>query len=261
MKALAICILLLASLSATAEDMRAYRRETQTLVQRGQYREALERMVWFHHHALEQDPTVYGTRLTTALDAWKRLASYYGPAKQALTRTRDRSEERLLERGGSRQIFNDLVAINRALGEAGKSLEIFQKLHDDHPQAALRYWNLIKDDVLVQMDVDLADEYVTDPMIEFVKIKKSHERSAKLAANRPNSDPEILRHHQELFVTKSRTLAGVAAKRDDSDTTVEIQQTALNQIDEPALRSIITDGLPELPSSLPPAADPPAAVE
>lgn len=256
MKLLTFALILLGTLGSMAEDMRVYLRQTQSLVQRGQHQQALERMIWFHENAVRQDPSMYATRLTTALDAWKRLADFYKPAHQALVSTRDRAEARVLSRGGSRQLFADAVAINRVLEEPERSLQMFRTLHLDRPRLARQYWPLARDVVLTHGAPHLAGEYIRDPMAEFESSKKTYQRLAKLGAKRQGANPEILRQRQEQFVVEARQLAEVAVVKGDSEAAIQIQKATLELVDDPALQSLLTSGLPKVPEPLPPAEDP-----
>ena len=47
--------------------MQKYLSDTQEMVRKGKYKEALERFVWFHEHALEHDPAMTGVRLSFAV--------------------------------------------------------------------------------------------------------------------------------------------------------------------------------------------------
>jgi len=59
------------------QDMCKYMDDTHTLVKQGKYAEALERMIWFHNHALEHELGMYGVRLSFALSEWKELGDVY----------------------------------------------------------------------------------------------------------------------------------------------------------------------------------------
>ncbi|MDX1982468.1 MAG: hypothetical protein SFV51_19490, partial [Bryobacteraceae bacterium] len=46
----------------------------------GDYAEALQKYLWFHHHALEHDMALSGVRLSYALNEWWELGKAYPPA-------------------------------------------------------------------------------------------------------------------------------------------------------------------------------------
>jgi len=60
--------------------MQVYLNETNKMVKKGQYKEALQRFIWFNEHALEYDESMTGVRLSFALGYWKELGDIYPPA-------------------------------------------------------------------------------------------------------------------------------------------------------------------------------------
>ncbi len=79
-----IAIFMMPSFRVEAEDMQKYLQDTQKMVSQGKYKEALKRNIWFHNHALEHRPSMYGVRLSFALSYWKSLGEIYPPAQKAL---------------------------------------------------------------------------------------------------------------------------------------------------------------------------------
>ena len=261
MKSLTLAFLLLGSLTTFAEDMQAYLRKTQSLAQHSQHQQALERMIWFHGNALREDPTIYSTRLSVALGGWARLASFYAPAKTALVRTRDRDEIQIVERGGSRQQFADLVAIDRALGKPEHSLEVFNKLHTAHPKRAEQYWPLIRDLALEEGELILASTYITDVMSEFEPLRKNYERRLKSSSKPPGTKSAMQLAREERFVAETRPLIELAVSIGDAEDAIQIQKQALELVEDPKQKMILTAGLPEISAPLPPAEDPPLREE
>lgn len=60
----------------------------------GRHAEALRDLLWFHEHALDLEPSLYGLRLSFALGAWKDLADVYPPAMAELRAAKRRGEAR-----------------------------------------------------------------------------------------------------------------------------------------------------------------------
>ena len=121
-------------------DMQAYLNQTRERVREGRYQEALERMLWFHHNALTYMPSMAGVRLSFALADWKRLADEYKPALDSMIATRSESERQFFRNPGDRRHFLDVRAFNRVLGEEHRTLEIFDRLATEHPEAAKVQW-------------------------------------------------------------------------------------------------------------------------
>jgi hypothetical protein len=88
----------------------------QRAVKEGCYEEALSEFVWFHEHALEELPSLYGVRLSFALSYWAQLAEVYPKARVVLEQIRDKKADAVLSPSADRALFHDVVAINRVLG-------------------------------------------------------------------------------------------------------------------------------------------------
>ena len=138
----AMVLTMMASLTAHAEDMRKYLNDTQTLVRDGKHEEALERFIWFHYHALEHQPSMYGVRLSFALSYWKQLGDVYPPALTALKITRDYKTDLFVQNKGNRNLFHDVMALNRTLGQDIKTVDLFRTLDIDQADLAKECWDV-----------------------------------------------------------------------------------------------------------------------
>ena len=145
MKILIILFILQIPLSVYAEDMQQYLKDTQTMVLRGMHKEALERYIWFHDHALEHDAKMDEVRLSSALESWKSLGNIYPPAKLALEETRDRKTDQILKGEGNVRLFHDVVALNRTLDEKNKTTVLFETLDRENPALAQHCWDIAKE--------------------------------------------------------------------------------------------------------------------
>jgi hypothetical protein len=57
----------------------------------GRHQEALDGLLWFHHHALEEQRSLRAVRLSYALYEWLDLGRVYPPARQALEDVREQT--------------------------------------------------------------------------------------------------------------------------------------------------------------------------
>ena len=126
MKQLLTLFFIAISASLNAQELREYLQETKVLISKGQYKEALERHIWFHEHALDKDKSMQGVRLSFALGDWKELGDLYPPALKALTDIRDTKTGEILNSGGTKELFADVNGINRTLGEGEKTATLFE---------------------------------------------------------------------------------------------------------------------------------------
>ena len=102
----------------------------------GRYGEALRDYIWFHEHALEHEPSLYGVRLSFALWYWIELGHVYPEARSALKRIRDEKTARLLNGDADRDLFQDVESINERLENDEATYELFAALERANPDFA-----------------------------------------------------------------------------------------------------------------------------
>jgi hypothetical protein len=210
-----------------AEDMQKYLATTQEMARQGKYKEALERHIWFHDHALEQQPSIYGVRLSFALGYWQELGDKYPPAKKAFIETRDRKTRRIMNGTGDAALFSDVAAFNETLQEEKKTLALFEFLDKENPALAKRCWHEVKNSVISSRRFDLARRYLHDLIGEFARIKLFYDQNVA-----HYDDPRMSRgifqpYNENNFVEDSLRLIQVAVAWKDLDSAREIQKRAL----------------------------------
>ena len=219
------------------QDMRKYMDDTHTLVKQGKYAEALERMIWFHNHALEHDPAMCGVRLSFALLYWNELGKVYPPALEALIKDRD-DKTALLESGKDECLFfADVAAINRELKEDSKTIELFRKLDKDHPALAERCWIFARRNVMEAKDYALARKYSKDIASELGMIITLHQEVAK----NNSYDADYKRWSDNDFVEKTLVLIHRALEIEDFDAAREIQAKALIVLNDDRIRNAVPE--------------------
>jgi hypothetical protein len=129
----------------------------------GRYEEALEGLLWFHHHALEDQPSLRGVRLSYALYEWANLGQVYPPARQALEDVREQAAQALLRGDGDRALFYEVVAIDEALGRRSATYELYVALADQAPELAAECAQLALPAIAAAKDYRLADRIRRDP--------------------------------------------------------------------------------------------------
>ena len=129
----------------------------------GRHEEALRDLLWFHEHALEHDRAFYGVRLSFALGYWKELGDKYPPALEALTSVKRRSEAALIRGKGDRDLFHEVVSINRELDLVRDTYDLFLALKRAHPALAKNCAHLAIEALVEARDFKLASEYLPHP--------------------------------------------------------------------------------------------------
>src|SRR5580693_7535945 len=84
----------------------------------GAHAQALDKFMWFHHHAIRIIPALAGVRLSFALQYWWNLSEVYPPALDALQKLRDNAEAACHDDRSNREIFLDLSSLNELLGDS-----------------------------------------------------------------------------------------------------------------------------------------------
>lgn len=238
MKILLAIAITLAAASAHAEDMQKYLSDTQEMVRQGKHEEALQRFRWFHDHALEHDPAMYGVRLSFALGYWKALGDVYPPARAALVETRDRKEKNILQGKGTAHLFHDVASLNNTLGDDQKTVELFRKLDAEQNDLAKQCWDMAKDSIIKGKAYDLARKYIGNPVREWGKVQAMYEQHKAMYGGN-NFGDHFKAYSENRFVEESIKLIHVALALDDKKAAREIQKRALDIIDDYRLNDAI----------------------
>jgi tetratricopeptide (TPR) repeat protein len=238
MKCLLPLLLLLGPLVSPGEDLQNYLIKTQQLVREGKYEEALERYVWFHHHVLEYEPALAGVRLSFALSYWKDLGDVYPPALRAMRTIRDEKTRQLENGRGNRNLFQDVVALNRRLGQYEKSVRLFRQLDQQQPKLAKACWRFARTPVFRAKAYDLAAAYVGDPVREFDKLKTEYEQNIKRYGQEYFGE-QYREWNENRLVTRSVQLIEVALALGNEQAARAIQQKALATVDDDRIRDAV----------------------
>ena len=98
------------------------------LAQKGKDAEALSEYLWCFDHGLEASPAFVGVRVSFLLMNIKNLAAHYPPAQQALETRRDELQAKVSAGSTDSHSIQDLVSLNKALGQEEKNLAVFDQL-------------------------------------------------------------------------------------------------------------------------------------
>lgn len=129
----------------------------------GRHEEALRDLLWFHENALKHDRAYYGVRLSFAVGYWKELADLYPPALEALQSVKKQSEAALRRGEGGRDLFNDVVSINRELNRESDTYKLFLTLKRKHRASTRKFGDLAVEAIVGAGDFKLASECLPHP--------------------------------------------------------------------------------------------------
>jgi hypothetical protein len=206
----------------------------------GKYEDALRDHLWFHEHALDEDPSLAGVRLSFALRDWIYLAEQFPLARRALQAIRDRDTQRLLNGGATLQRFMDINAINSALGEDRATHELFSQIDAQIPELARQCAELAMPSLVAVEDFALARRYLPAPLERIAGLAQRLNDFAQEMASRgsTSSAPALLSY--VLNYTKEVRLITEVLRRTGEDELVEqVASAALEQLKSDALRDAV----------------------
>jgi hypothetical protein len=131
------------------------------MAQEGKYQEALDIHLWFHHHALEEEPALMGVRLSFAIAYWADLAKLFPPALFELQRILEvKTSQALHQTGDQPESFYEVEAINQYLGTSEKTYQVFKTIEASNPSLATACSHRAMPVLLAHYDYDAADKYI-----------------------------------------------------------------------------------------------------
>ena len=222
------------------EEMQKYLNDTEEMIRLGKHQKALERCVWFHNHALEYDPGMYGVRLSFALHSWKLLGNIYPPAKKALFEIRDRKTHQVENGEGDTSLFHDVASLNETLEEESKTTNLFEQLDRKNPEFANQCWKLAKDNVISAKRFDLVQKYMENPIREFTGVKAAYDENLTFYANPQVGGVHFKEYNENHFIEECLRLIEVAIHLGNQEAAQQIQKKALEVVDDIRLRGVIS---------------------
>lgn len=214
--------------------------EAQSDFKEQRYEDALAKHVWFHDHALEYEPSkMYGVRLSFALSYWKQLGDVYPPALKTLKMIRGNKSDLVAQGKGNRNLFHDVMALNRTLGEDNRTVELFRMLDQNQPDLAKQCWSISKKTIFDANAYDLVKKYIENLVSEFDSVKEIYDRNKAMYGGE-NFGESFESYNENSFVDATINLINVAVAIDDIAAAKEIQKRAISILNVPRL----TDAIP-----------------
>jgi hypothetical protein len=236
-------------------DLQQILSEAHDLASRGLYEEALQRHLWFHHHALEFGPAFTGVRLSFALSYWADLGRRYPKAKQALIEVRNHDVQELSAGRGDFPLFMEVDAINRYLQAGDASFDLFKTLASVDQELARRCYPLLEERLVARSEYEVCLGYIGDPQARFESLRQNYETTRELPGERPKSQQDQLRDlAKETFVTSACRLIEILIATGRKPEAEKIGDQAVAILDDSRLKSAVTDAerkISSKPSSSP----------
>jgi len=205
------------------------------------YEDALARLVWFHEHALDYADGLYGVRLSTALNDWVALGQVYPLALERLRGQRDADADHVRRGDGARGYFNEVVAINRALGQDAATRELFVWLDANRNEVASQVYEIAQPSLVRGKDYALCGKYL-EPQKALQAILDQYRVVTQLAAtsDRPG---EMQAFAQKTLTNKTGLLIALLVQNHRKDEANEIAAQAVKEWDDPDFRQQLIEAL------------------
>jgi len=147
-------------------DPREVLRDARQCVTSHEYAAALEKYIWFHHHALDTRRSLVGVRLSYAISEWVDLGEVYPPALRALEDLRDTKTASLMKGTDDSGLFHDVRSINRALGQVERTRDLFKVITEANRGFAEKCFPLAIESLVFTKEFSLARSFILDGQSE-----------------------------------------------------------------------------------------------
>jgi hypothetical protein len=227
-----------------APDMDAHARldAATELAADGRFDEALREFQWFHGHALEVTPSLYGVRLSYALGAWVDLGAAYPPALEALQAVRERDAALLLAGKGNRGLFHDVVAIDDELGESARTHALCVALEQAEPALMLECAGIALPAVIAAGDHALAERLLPEPE-ETIRERSRFLNRVFARFRRQYGRTMYIPSQIELYASDVRQVSGVLEQRGRQAEAARLRKLAVDLIPATTVRRAVRAAL------------------
>jgi hypothetical protein len=232
--------------SVSETDPREVLRQARQLVKSQQYAAALEKYIWFHDHALDADRALTGVRLSYAISEWVDLGEVYPPARRALESVRDAKSESLMEGTYQASLFHDVASINRALGQVGRTRDLFKTIAGVDRGVAEKCFRIALEALVHTKEFGLARSFIPDPRKEIDQFATS----LKLARQYTEVSQEMLQDtFVRIYVKKVSLILQVFLGVGEDDVANHLRHYALECVPDAQFRDLIMERLFSSPPS------------
>jgi hypothetical protein len=210
------------------DDPRQVLTDAREAARRGAFAEALEKYLWFHHHALEHRPSLTGVRTSYAISEWVELGNVYPPALEALESIQSNNLN-LLKAGPCEPArFHEFASFNRYLGRFELTTKVFAELAEHQPEFAKTCFRAALPALIRTRSFALARRFVCSPKEQL----DSHLAGlATMLNTRPRTDHDdaIL----GLFATHLRRLLSIFEELGENEEANLLQGKAITALTDP----------------------------
>lgn len=222
-------------------DPRAVLAGAEQDLQARRYADALAGLLWFHQHALDAGPDLYALRLTRALQDWAALGRAWPPALERLRAQREAAAEQVRQGQDPRRAFNDVLAIDRVLGQDAATRGLFLWLDAHRPDLAAQVYDQAQAALVRAGDYALCGKYLT-PDRTLARLLEQYRLTLTLAEGA--DDAAALRGFaRHTLANQSGLLVALLVRNQRRDEAGRIAAAVLRERDDPDLRDTLEQAL------------------
>jgi hypothetical protein len=204
----------------------------------GAHAHALAKFLWFHHNALWHDQAFGGVRLSFALSYWLDLAGVYPPAREAFLRARDEAEAAFAADPSSFDLFHDLAAMNRYLGDGVRTADGFGRVARQDPAAAGRLYHVAEPFLIAAGRYEECGPFL-DPPNRLWLAREAYKGMNEFEERRPPREHQPPKLARAFYVRDVATLVGLLALNRRADEAARVRAEALVVVDDAEFRAAL----------------------
>ncbi len=213
-------------------------RSAEADTRQGAHADALEKFLWFHHNALRHQPALLGVRLSFALGYWLQLAAVYPPARAAFVRTRDETEAAFRADPSRSDLFHDLAAFNRHLGDGLRTADLFAAVARQDPAAAKRLYRVAEPYLAAAGRYGECGPFL-DPPERLRRGREIYQATSEIAAARPEGRDQSGQRARNRYRQNIATFVGLLTLNGRADEAGRVRDEALAVLDDEEFRALL----------------------
>ena len=222
-------------------DLQKIRADIKSLMNAGDYVGALQRQLWYFHHAAEFGEA-NPVRLSFGIADWAELGRHYPPARQVLLDIRDQDAQQFATGGGSFALFQEVANLNRELQDEGATLTLFRSIESRDPELARSCYFVVEDQLVNLGEYAVCARFIADFQTRFEQVRDGYRRTSGIADHTPGVNLEMVRKNADrTFIKTTRTLIEILVGVNRSAEAEEIQKRALAVLNVQELQSAVSD--------------------
>ena len=238
-------------------DLQKIREEITSLMDQGQYEDALQHQLWYFNHALEFGEA-NPVRTSFGIMNWAELGRRYPKARQAMIEIRDAETREFTAGRGNAQLFLEIQSLNRELPDEDATVTLFKQISQQDKQLTHQCYYFAQDLLIKKGEYALLLESLGDPQSQINMLcralesqRQIQQRVAAFRVDHPapmmptsyNPPPDMGKMATNNFVGQVRKLVEILVANDRVADAEKIRDQAVTSLDDERLRLAVADAV------------------